>query len=182
MLRLFFNYLFTTLLVFVFLELIYVGVYFTQKIGEDDPKVFNTYSIELKDYVKVLDSGNALPRNKYIDILPYPSLKARSEELRDEYNRRAQIISIVEERKQVFLSKGCISQSLAAKVDRNIDKLKRQNNQVRLRYGKILSFAEQLHLARLSETNRSILEERATSLLKESEELLKQIGSPIMFK
>lgn len=182
MFRLAFNYLFTTILVFVFLELIYVGVYFTQKGEDEHRKSANVYSIELSDYAAVLDSGNALQRSKYIDMLPYPSLKAGSEELRSEYNRRAKIIDIVNERKQAFLDKGFISNTLAAKVERNTNKLKKQNNQVRLRYGKILAFAEQLHLERLSETNRSILDARASGLMKESEELLKQIDRPLMFK
>lgn len=176
------NYTIATVLIFIVLELFYLGYYAIKNNEDTSIQQANPYSIELRDYAEFLAEGTALPRNKYINKLSYPTLRAKSEELRSEYNRRYQIISLVKERKQQFLDKKIISNSLAAKVERNLNKLRQQNKQVKLRYEKILSFAEHLHLETISKQASELLDSRAANLLKESDTLLRQIEQPLNFK
>lgn len=138
-------------------------------------------SIELKDYSAWLASGSAMQPNKLVRNLPYPSLRTKSEELREEYNRRHRIIQVVDERKEKFLKQGSISKSLAAGIDRNLDIMRRQNNQVKVHYTNIIRFAEKKYLeSQLDESARR--DARAEELLRENVALLQTLETPLIFR
>lgn len=180
------------LVIFAGMEVIYwlsVGLDAMEKVDKEEvamrpsksSRSADPDSIELKDYSAWLSSGSAMQPNHLVRNLPYPSLRTKSEELREEYNRRHRIIQVVDERKEKFLKQGSISKSLAAGINRNLDILRRQNNQVKVHYTNIIRFAEKKHLeSQMEESAR--LDARAEELLRENVALLQTLETPLIFR
>lgn len=163
------------------------GYYFLTKEDEDakykalpEADVFIT-SIELEDFEEFLSSGNELAENAYISKLPYPGIREKAGELRERYNRRAQMIRIIDTRKREFSSKKLINRDVVNRVNRNLQEEKKKNAVVKQHYEKIISFAEMHEAEALISRNSATMQNRVKELEKENEALLKTLDAPLNF-
>ncbi|MBQ8517798.1 MAG: hypothetical protein IJ498_09500 [Akkermansia sp.] len=148
-----------------------------QKKALPDVDVFIT-SIESKDFEDFLSAGNDLVANDYVNRLPYPGIREKAEELRERYNRRAQMIRIIDTRKREFSSRKLINRDVVLRVNGNLKEEKRKNAAVRQHYEKIIKFAEMHEAEALISRNSAMMQNRVKELEKENEELLKTLDTP----
>lgn len=145
-----------------------------------DADVFLT-SIEVEDFENFLSAGNELRSNNFISNLPYPSIREKAEELREKYNRRSQMIRIIDTRKREFSARKLINREVVSRVNRNLQEEKKKNAAVKRHYEKIIAFAEMHEAESLISRNSVMIQNRVSELEKENEDLLKTLDSPTNF-
>lgn len=139
------------------------------------------HSIEASDYEDLLSSGHDLPANDFVNKLPYPSIRVKAEELREKYNRRAQMIRIIDVRKREFSQRKLITREVVMRVNQNLQEEKKKNLAVRNHYLKIVDFAEMCEAEALISKNAAMLQARVDELEKENEQLLQALDTPPEF-
>lgn len=175
--KLFFNYL-KLVLVILLLSTGYFSIKYWDKIYQRH----NMRMVERSEFGTYFQEDTPLAPNKYVQALSYPSLKAKSEELRKLYNRREQAINMVEERLRLMRSKNLISEETEKSVNRNLIHARRVNASIMPHIKNIIAFAEAQYASDMVRHDSKEDEERAKNISEENERLMKSVEIPQKFR
>ena len=175
--KLFFSYI----KLFLVVSLLSIG-YFSFKYWQKASIRKDMQKVELTEFDTYFRDDSPMPPNKYVETLGYPSLKARSEELRSLYNRREQAINMVEKRVQLMHSKNLVSSSVEKSVNRNLTQARKINADLLRQIKNIIDFAESQYASDMVRHDSKEDDERARRIAEENENLLKTVEIPQMFK
>lgn len=175
--KLFFVYL----KLFLVVSLLSVG-YFSFQFWAKNSERERMEKVDMSEYESYFQKDTPLVPNKYVQALGYPSLKARSEELRNLYNRRVQAVTIVEERVRLLRRKKLISEEVEKSVSRNLAEVNAINANLLEQINNIIEFAEDQYASDIVRHDSKEDEERAKHIVEENERLLREVEIPQKFK
>lgn len=175
--KLFFNYL-KLVLVILLLSTGYFSIKYWDKIYQRH----KMRMVESSEFGTSFQEDVPLAPNKYVQALGYPSLKAKSEELRKLYNRREQAIKMVEERLRIMRSKNLISEETEKSVNRNLIHARRVNDAILPNIKNIIAFAENQYASDMVKHDAAEDEEQAEQLAEENNRLMQSVEIPQKFK
>ncbi|MBR1997265.1 MAG: hypothetical protein IJ993_02520 [Akkermansia sp.] len=127
------------------------------------------------------DIDSPVPANKYVKALRFPSLKARSEELRLLYNRRERACDMAQARLQKLYSRNLVSRSAKKWVELRLDKVRELNAGLLSQYKNIVDFAERQYANDIVRHDSAEDEARAAHFEEQNARLMKTVEEPLSF-
>lgn len=150
-------------------------------------KVYETYS-DLKNVqgesapAVSIDENSPLVTNKYIDALPFASLKTKAETMRHHYNRTHHMCQAVRSHLSMMRSTGFVSKNVEEAVLQNLSSHERLNQKLKQQYDSIVAFAEKQYAEGMIRSHSEDMEDQARLLDKQNEVLLKNVDLPVSFQ
>ncbi len=175
------NFFFSYLKLLLVIFLLSTG-YFAFKYWDKIYDRYNMQKVERSEFSAYFQEDTPLQPNKYVQALGYPSLKAKSEELRKLYNRREQAIKIIEERLRVMSSKNLISDEIVNSVNVNLTQARRINASIMPQIKNIIEFAEAQYASDMIRHDVAEDVELAERLAEENSRLMQSVEIPQTFR
>lgn len=175
------KFLFNYLKLFLIVFLVCVG-HFAYKYWDKMSVRQDMQKVEMSEFGTWFRTDTPIAPNKYVQALNYPSLKARSEELRSLYNRREQAIEMVEERIKLMRKKELINDAVEKSVQVNLSEARKINANLFKQIKNIIDFAESQYASDMVRHDSQEDKARAKRIAEENERLLEAVNIPQKFK
>jgi predicted membrane chloride channel (bestrophin family) len=149
----------------------------------NDHSDLNIMKINAADFEKQLrkaaEEGDQ-PVNKHVEQMSHPLLREKAEELRRLYNRRQEIVRIIQKRRDALSEKGQISEQTLTILNKELELIVQENEKIKQHYMKIVAYAETEAVDRMQDANKQELE--AAQLLRDHDDILNSINDPKSFR